>query len=281
MLDRGDKVKDFIKETYNEISSFLNDNIEHQNKEIAYILYEPITKETRTLATDGIENSIEFDSRKQDYSFVAEWDYNFDYYLYDLFQNGMEIGYMSDDVHYSIWNSINELYPTDIECKDGVKYYIEYCRQNNITKDYIDSKTGFDTPDIMSKFNNEKIKVLIVEPSKLPEEIEIENTLEAKQKIVGGDIECAYIPGNNDVVLICNEEGKVLNMPLNRFTGNDIIAGTFLIVGDDYENGDFKSLTKNQINKYKKYFDEKSIRAKDDIVQAIKITNMLERFDER
>lgn len=102
----------------------------------------------------------------------------------------------------------------------------------------------------------EKIKCLLVEPYKLPIEIEIDNTLEAKQKIVDGLIECVYF---NDVIIICNEEGKINGMTPNRDIGSDIVFGPFLIVGDDYENGEFKSLTEKQILDNKIRFDENSI----------------------
>ena len=106
---------------------------------------------------------------------------------------------------------------------------------------------------------NDKIKCLLVEPYELPKEVIIDNTLEVEQEILGGDIECVYLQNHNDIVLICNEEGKIKGMTLNRDIGYDIIAGPFLIVGVDYDNEDFKSLTDNQILKYKKYFDENSI----------------------
>ena len=102
----------------------------------------------------------------------------------------------------------------------------------------------------------EKIKCLLVEPYKLPKEIEIDNTLEAKQKIVDGLIECVYF---NDVIIICNEEGKINGMIPNRDIGSDIVFGPFLIVGDDYEKGEFKSLTEKQILDNKIRFDENSI----------------------
>lgn len=105
----------------------------------------------------------------------------------------------------------------------------------------------------------DKIKGLLVKPYELPEEIEIENTLEAKQHLVGGYIECVYPTNDDSVVFICNEEGKINGMKLNRDIGYDIIAGPFIILGDDYENGDFKSLTEEQIMKYKMRFDENSI----------------------
>ena len=105
----------------------------------------------------------------------------------------------------------------------------------------------------------EKIKGLLIKPYELPEEIEIDNTLEAKQEIVGGYIECVYLPNDDSVVLICNEEGKLLGLPFNRDIGQDIIAGPFIIVGDDPEIGEDRSLTDEQIKKYQNVFDEKSI----------------------
>ena len=125
----------------------------------------------------------------------------------------------------------------------------------------------------------EKLKCLLVKPYELPEEIEIDNTLEAKQDMVGGYIECAYLPNDDSVVLICNEEGKINGMKLNRDIGHDIIAGPFLIVGDDYENGDFKSLTDDQILKYKMRFDKHSIIETENKINAILLNKT--RFTER
>ena len=104
-----------------------------------------------------------------------------------------------------------------------------------------------------------RIKCLLVEPYELPKEIEIDNTLEAKQKLVGGWIEQAFLPKDDSVVLICNEEGKINGMKPNRDIGHDIIFGPFLIVGNDFENGAYKSLTDEQILNYKIRFDKHSI----------------------
>ena len=63
--------------------------------------------------------------------------------------------------------------------------------------------------------NDTKIKVLLVEPEKYPKEIVIDDSLEAMQEVVGGDIE-EYMPYDDDVAIICNEEGKMRGLPLNR-----------------------------------------------------------------
>ena len=48
-----------------------------------------------------------------------------------------------------------------------------------------------------------KISVLLVEPNKYPKMIEIDDTLEAMQTVVGGDIE-KYMPFEDEVAIICN-----------------------------------------------------------------------------
>ena len=103
-----------------------------------------------------------------------------------------------------------------------------------------------------------EIRVLIVEHDKAPVEKVIKNELEALQEIVGGYIEC--LPLDDETTIICNEEGKINGLPLNRplYTDDgklyDIIVGTFIISGDDVKNGEFVSLGDEQLNKYKEQF---------------------------
>lgn len=99
----------------------------------------------------------------------------------------------------------------------------------------------------------ETINVLKVEPGKVPERIDLPNTLEAMQQLVGGYIESVWL--GDGVCLICNEEGKLSNLEPNRRVGNDIIAGTFFLAGDD-ESGDFVSLNEKQFEFYEKQFAE-------------------------
>ena len=74
----------------------------------------------------------------------------------------------------------------------------------------------------------EKIKVLALLPMELPKEIELDNTLEAMQKFVDGNIEClTFYDSGSEVILVCNDEGKLLGLPLNRplWDGADVLAG--------------------------------------------------------
>ncbi len=85
------------------------------------------------------------------------------------------------------------------------------------------------------------MNVLVVEPMKKPYIKDINSGLSSLQHEVGGYIEATY-PYEDLVGLICNEEGKLDGLPLNRAIYNengemvDIIAGTFLIVGLSEDN---------------------------------------------
>ena len=98
----------------------------------------------------------------------------------------------------------------------------------------------------------EQIRVLKVEPGRLPEEITMPNTLEAFQAAVGGYIEVLDLGG--DAVLVCNEEGKLAGLPANRRVCGDTIAGTFLIAGSS--DGEFCSLSDEDAAHYAKEFEQ-------------------------
>lgn len=106
------------------------------------------------------------------------------------------------------------------------------------------------------------MRVLIVEPKKEPYEADILHSLESMQKVVGGDIQALY-PYNDPVALVCNDNGKLEELPLNRTLkdGNgkiyDIVVGTFFIVGlGEY---DFTDLSPELMEKYRKLFQQPEI----------------------
>lgn len=112
--------------------------------------------------------------------------------------------------------------------------------------------------------NNENvISVLLVEPNKYPKMIEIADTLEAMQEVVGGNIE-EYMPFEDDVAIVCNEEGKMRGLSLNRavyaeqetqkWEMLDIIAGTFFICYAPPESDSFGNLPEDLAQKYETIF---------------------------
>lgn len=92
----------------------------------------------------------------------------------------------------------------------------------------------------------ETIRVLKVEPEKPPEAVTMPYTLEALRDSVGGYLEALCL--ERDVYLLCNEEGKCIGLPDNRTVNGDTIAGTFLVVGENY--GAFCSLDEDMMARY-------------------------------
>ena len=103
------------------------------------------------------------------------------------------------------------------------------------------------------------MRVIVVEPRKKPMVQDIDAGLESMQKIVGGPIEAVY-PFDEPVALICNEEGKLMNLPLNRALrdeeGNvyDIISGTFFLCAAPPDSDRFAGLTDQQVKTYMERF---------------------------
>lgn len=103
------------------------------------------------------------------------------------------------------------------------------------------------------------MRVLMVEPKKEPYEADIEHSLEGMQKVVGGGIQAVY-PYDDPVVLVCNENGKLKELPLNRALKDDngqiydIVVGTFFVVG--LGEDDFTDLSPELMEKYRKLFQQ-------------------------
>lgn len=129
----------------------------------------------------------------------------------------------------------------------------------------------------MEQKNEERLKVLLKKVDELPILTQIKDTLEEKQKLVGGLIE--VIP-YQDALIICNEEGKLLNLKPNIIFDYDYIAGDCIVVGDDYENAGFKSLTDEQIERLRADLIRRSYKSKDKNSNGFKSYNSKEQENE-
>ena len=120
------------------------------------------------------------------------------------------------------------------------------------------------------------IKVLKVAPKEKPKLEELTNNLDSLQKAVSigmegqGLIEIVELDAST--CILCNEEGKVLNLEPNRRLGNDILCGVFYVTGQN-KYGDLASLSEAGIEKYSKMFEEIS-----DISESEVVKSMVMRF---
>ena len=111
---------------------------------------------------------------------------------------------------------------------------------------------------MMEETKEDKIRVVLVEPGKYAREAEIGTSLSELQEVCYGLIQTFY-PFEEMVCIVCNDEGKINGMPLNRAikdteTGEliDIIAGPFFICDCSTEN--FGSLSQEQMDRFLEQF---------------------------
>lgn len=110
-----------------------------------------------------------------------------------------------------------------------------------------------------------RISVLLVEPDRYPRMIEIDDTLEAMQAVVGGNIE-EYMPFEDAVAIVCHEEGKLIGLPPNRaiYAEPETVELTYSELADRFRNAESegkKHLTGYIIfsqESFNKPYDEKS-----------------------
>ena len=99
--------------------------------------------------------------------------------------------------------------------------------------------------------------VLAIQPGKMPEQVELDGSLESMQAFVGGSIQAVY-PFSDPVAIVCNDEGKLVGLEHNRALRDehgkiyDILCGPFFICGLGEE--DFSSLPEELIQKYTRLF---------------------------
>ena len=117
-----------------------------------------------------------------------------------------------------------------------------------------------------------EITVLMVEPNKHPTITTIKNDLDSLQKAVSigapsqGLIEIFAI--DDDALILCNEEGKLLGLEGNRRIGRDIIAGVFYVVGED-GHGNLTSLSEDNLQTYQARFWEPEHYTQSDVEYAL------------
>ena len=101
---------------------------------------------------------------------------------------------------------------------------------------------------------NEKLRVILCRPGETAEIVVIEDDLESMQELVGGLIEpydpfySETDPRYENVILVCNEEGKLMQLPPNRAIVDedgrvmDVIRGPFFLCYAPVESERFLSI---------------------------------------
>ena len=96
------------------------------------------------------------------------------------------------------------------------------------------------------------MKIVVKNAYENPVVKEIEGELNEMQEIVGGYIEC--FPMTDDILCVCNEEGKILGLPINFNFNRAYICGNVFFVASGCE--EFESLTDEQVYTIMEVFEE-------------------------
>lgn len=141
-------------------------------------------------------------------------------------------------------------------------------------------KVDFDPEQTQQKYH-ETMDVVILEPGKKARIGKVGKELEDMQRFVGGYIEAIY-PFTEEVAIVCNEEGKIDGLPLNRALYfdiadksepheiYDIIAGKAFICG--LGESTFESLSKEDLQRFQKMFEKPELFIKEnDTIKAVEV----------
>lgn len=245
-------LEDVIDFTKNNIENSIKEDEELFGTKIDYILINPDNNDTVSIISDGVDKIVEFTpftkEMKTGYSKVSEWDYSFDNYLFKDLENVYQIGYMTAETHYNIWNSIEELYPENINNKDGVQWYLQFCANNGITKEFLDKQTNLDTPDIMKYFEGlafqetMEYKGYVVEA----DDTNLENSNETLMNIYEtkedyDNREPIEVVSLNTVYLKQNIKGYIDNVYIDKDISNQEKAYYTFVIGYDFLQDEFKN----------------------------------------
>lgn len=231
-----------------------------QNYEISKL--EAVLQSGEVSGLQDVINLTEGSNLDDCYDFIPDIDDDEDLGYYWIEESGTyDLSSMGNLARYFDYESFGR----DVRIDEGGSFVDGgYIRATGDSMDEI--YDGIDVPDeykVSSLPGNdqpekpESISVLLVKPDAVPETVEMENTLKALQEAVGGRIEAAY-PFDDPVALVCNEEGKLDGLPLNRAIYDedgqmvDIIAGDFTVCGLTDDN--FGSLPPDLLEKYAERF---------------------------
>ena len=179
--------------------------------------------------------------------------------IYDkVFEGEVECGTLEE-----VYQMFNLDHPDGYRGRSlSVSDVVEVVGEEKSTFHFCDSigfrEVDFD-PDMTEPLKEKKIKVVLCEPGKVARVAEIGTELSDLQRVVGGLIE-PYYPFEEQVCIVCNDEGKLIGLELNRGLRDehgeiyDVMAGTFLVVGLSEDS--FTSLTPEQVQKYTEHFKQ-------------------------
>ena len=136
-----------------------------------------------------------------------------------------------------------------VKAPDSEKSSYHYCDSFGF------KEIAFDEGQTDDPANSGPIRVVFVEPGREARIMDVEPTLECLYKVIDTDIIEEVCPFDDNVCILCDEEGKIKSRDLNRAlrfeeTGEiyDVLTGPFIVCAIAHEH--WGSLSEDQQKKY-------------------------------
>lgn len=148
--------------------------------------------------------------------FLSEYAYQ--YTIYGDILTALEDMELSDEQCKALLESPNPLYSIYDEWLDTETSHMDGIRDSIISN--AEKEMEAQKRNLENSEKSNEMTVVCVEPGKPAYLKTIETGLESLQHEVGGYIEATY-PWEDTAAIICNEEGKITGLPLNRSLRDD------------------------------------------------------------
>lgn len=139
------------------IRDFLNKNRELKEMNIQCLMVDKNNKKNGIAIASDESDVVAINIQNYECEYSQEWDYDIDNNIFEKIENGMNIEFITPQWHSLIWDKIESYsFIDEIYHKEGMQKYIEYCRNNEITKEFLEEECDTELIDIM-KYSNDYI----------------------------------------------------------------------------------------------------------------------------
>ena len=146
--------KDII--LYN-IRQFLNENQELKDMNIHCLLIDKNNNKNGIAIASDEEYIVSIDIENYECEYSQKWYYDIDMNIFGHLENEMNIEFITSQFHCLIWEKFESYdFIDDIFHKEGMQKYLKYCKDEEITQEFLQEECDTDLTDIM-KYSNDYI----------------------------------------------------------------------------------------------------------------------------
>lgn len=137
------------------IRQFLNENENLKDMDIHCLITDKNNNKNGIAIVSNEDDIVTIDIENYECEYSQEWDYDIDTNIFRHLENEMNIEFISSQWHCLIWKKIESIEFLDYFFhKDGMQKYLEYCKDEEITQEFLEEECDEELGDIM-KYSND------------------------------------------------------------------------------------------------------------------------------